>query len=213
MTYKTRILALTATTLLASSGLGLAQVSCNTRVTYEVEVHTHWPANDPIIPQGDGAFFTPLLALTHGPQAVMFRTGLAASLGMEVLAETGATSVVENEAAIFGIADLLRDMAKGKNLQPQDSFTFTILAEGELSHLSLAAGIAPSPDWFVGLDSLNLCQDGVWLEAHAGDLRTFDAGTNSAQSPGADRLETNPQGPVAYIPGGPALASVQIRLL
>ena len=33
--------------------------------------------------------------------------------------------------------------------------------------VSLAARIVPSPDWFIGLDSFNLCIDGQWVDSVA----------------------------------------------
>lgn len=34
-----------------------------------------------------------------------------------------------------------------------------------LSQVSVAIRIVPSPDWFVGLDSLELCKHGFWIDA------------------------------------------------
>jgi len=36
----------------------------------------------------------------------------------------------------------------------------------------------PSPDWFVGLDSLDLCRGGDWLDQLTVDLDPLDAGTD-----------------------------------
>jgi hypothetical protein len=33
------------------------------------------------------------------------------------------------------------------------------------SQVSVAVRIVPSPDWFVGFDSLQLCKDGFWIDA------------------------------------------------
>jgi hypothetical protein len=33
------------------------------------------------------------------------------------------------------------------------------------SQVSVAIRIVPSPDWFVGLDSLELCKNGFWIDA------------------------------------------------
>lgn len=43
--------------------------------------------------------------------------------------------------------------------------------------MSLVVKIEPSPDWFVGIDSLSLCQHGHWLENHDIDLWPLDCGT------------------------------------
>ena len=40
--------------------------------------------------------------------------------------------------------------------------------------------IGPSPDWFVGYDSLKLCDlaDCKWIESHQQELNPIDAGTD-----------------------------------
>ncbi|MEQ2179795.1 hypothetical protein GOODEAATRI_028800 [Goodea atripinnis] len=39
--------------------------------------------------------------------------------------------------------------------------------------------IIPSPDWFVGLDSLNLCEGNRWKQEVTVDLQPYDAGTDT----------------------------------
>lgn len=48
-----------------------------------------------------------------------------------------------------------------------------------LTQLSVMVKLIPSPDWFVGVDSLNLCEAGQWKEEVTLDLHPFDAGTDS----------------------------------
>lgn len=45
--------------------------------------------------------------------------------------------------------------------------------------LSVMVKAIPSPDWFVGVDSLNLCEGGQWKQEVTLDLQPFDAGTDS----------------------------------
>ena len=42
--------------------------------------------------------------------------------------------------------------------------------------VSLAARIVPSPDWFIGLDSFNLCIDGQWVDSVA--IKVIILGSN-----------------------------------
>lgn len=51
--------------------------------------------------------------------------------------------------------------------------------ESSLTQLSLMVKVIPSPDWFVGVDSLNLCEAGQWKEEVTFNLHPFDAGTDS----------------------------------
>ena len=38
--------------------------------------------------------------------------------------------------------------------------------------------IVPSPDWFIGLDSVDLCQAGKWLDTLKRDVSPMDAGND-----------------------------------
>ena len=42
----------------------------------------------------------------------------------------------------------------------------------------MASRMIPSPDWFVGLDSLDLCRGGDWLDQLTVDFDPLDAGTD-----------------------------------
>lgn len=43
--------------------------------------------------------------------------------------------------------------------------------------------ISPSPDWFVGISNLELCQeDGKWVENKIIDLYPWDAGTDKGMT-------------------------------
>lgn len=45
--------------------------------------------------------------------------------------------------------------------------------------LSLMVKMIPSPDWFVGVGSLNLCEGNHWKQDVTIDLQPYDAGTDS----------------------------------
>ena len=44
--------------------------------------------------------------------------------------------------------------------------------------VSTASKIVPSPDWFVGVDSVDLCEHDEWLHSKSIDLHPIDAGTD-----------------------------------
>lgn len=52
--------------------------------------------------------------------------------------------------------------------------------------------VIPSPDWFVGVDSLNLCEAGQWKEEVTFDLHPFDAGTDSGFTFSSPNFPTMP---------------------
>ena len=59
-----------------------------------------------------------------------------------------------------------------------------LLANKNAPFFSFATMIGPSPDWFVGYDSLELCNqaDCNWIESHQQELFPIDAGTDDGIS-------------------------------
>lgn len=58
--------------------------------------------------------------------------------------------------------------------------TFAVFRVDAAHHLvSLVSMISPSPDWFVGISSLELCETScTWVESKVVDLYPWDAGTD-----------------------------------
>ena len=65
--------------------------------------------------------------------------------------------------------------------------------------------IVPSPDWFVGVDSLDLCDGGSWREQVAVDLYPYDAGTDSGFTFSSPNFATVPQDTVTEVRAGSSL--------
>lgn len=61
----------------------------------------------------------------------------------------------------------------------------------------------PSPDWFVGIDSLNLCEGGQWKQEVTLDLHPYDAGTDSGFTFSSPNFPTSPQETVTKV--GPCI--------
>lgn len=85
--------------------------------------------------------------------------------------------------------------------EPTATRTMIITAKGMYSKVSVIAMIAPSPDWFVGVDSVELCgSDGEWKDSvPAKPLPAWDAGTDSGTTFAADNVETMPKDVVKQI--------------
>lgn len=65
--------------------------------------------------------------------------------------------------------------------------------------LSFIVRIVPSPDWFVGEDSLNLCEGDHWKENISLDLYPYDAGTDSGFTFSSPNFETIPQDKITQV--------------
>ncbi|XP_068131683.1 spondin-2 isoform X2 [Hyperolius riggenbachi] len=66
-------------------------------------------------------------------------------------------------------------------------------------YVSFMVRIVPSPDWFVGLDSVNLCDGKQWKKTVSLDLHPYDAGTDSGFTFSSPNYATIPQGTVTEI--------------
>lgn len=59
--------------------------------------------------------------------------------------------------------------------------------------------LIPSPDWFVGVDSMNLCQGDRWKEEATFDLQPYDAGTDSGFTFSSPNFPTSPAEKVTQV--------------
>lgn len=83
-------------------------------------------------------------------------------------------------------------------------------AEPQSSQVSFVVRIVPSPDWFVGVDSLDLCDGDRWREQAALDLYPYDAGTDSGFTFSSPNFATIPQDTVTEVSGRPACARATV---
>jgi spondin-1 len=73
---------------------------------------------------------------------------------------------------------------KGHSDFEMNSPTYGFFRADNNNHLiSVAVGIHPSPDWFLGVARFELCQqDHTWLQERELNLFPWDAGTDSGVS-------------------------------
>ena len=150
-----------------------------------------------------GAHFSPLIGATHNANHHFWSDGGLATNGIESMAETGSTSglTVEINAAIQqGNA---YERLTGPGIGSPDSATRTFTASETHPLFTMVTMIAPSPDWFVGVDGYELIQDGRWIDTVTIELYAWDAGTDSGANFNSPNQDTNPADPIALQTGGP----------
>lgn len=179
------------------SGAAAAQGSA----TYEVEFNATWSqATHPNQFPSFDPHFSPLVGATHKGNESFWQVGGIATLGIERMAELGATSTLSSEinAAISaGTADQ-RLLYGGIARSPASRVdTFTISAD--FPHVTLVSMLAPSPDWFIGVDGLPLLQNGTWVDNLVVPLELWDAGTDNGVTYTSGNSNTNPKDPIAGI--------------
>lgn len=125
--------------------------------------------------------------------------GALASDGIKNMAELGSKTPLDSEveAAIeAGTADGL--LSGGWiSLSPGSvELMFEVNVDSPL--VTLVSMIAPSPDWFVGVSSLSLLEDGSWVGVVV-QLFAYDAGTDSGVIYTSPDEATEPRASISQI--------------
>jgi len=160
---------------------------------------TNWPA---------GAHFSGLVGATHNADVHFWRDGETASDGIRLMAERGQKSTLLNEVApAIANGNAQFQLSGGGISRSPDtvSLTFAQPMRRDYPLVTLVSMIAPSPDWFVGVDSLSLVEDGEWVTNKVVELYGRDAGTDSGMTFTSPDLVTVPQGVVTEFTGFPAI--------
>lgn len=185
---------------------------------YEVTFSSEWHFTSHPGAFPGGAHFTNLIGGTHNASARFWELGGLATPGIEAMAERGQITPLDTEvrtAIAAGTAWSVVE-APGLALLPATSRdTFSVNSDFPL--LTLTSMIAPSPDWFVGVDSLPLYENGQWQPLITVDLFPYDSGTDSGvffDSPNADSQPREPISPLgAPFTGLPRMGTLTFTLV
>ncbi len=158
-----------------------------------------------------GPHFSGLIGAVHSSVFELWREGELASPGMERMAELGAKSPLDievfNAITAGGAAAVISGGGIGTS-PGQVAVELTVSQNHPL--VSVVSMIAPSPDWFVGVDSLSLLGSGDWVEMQIVDLFAYDTGTDSGATYTSADENTFPPEPIARIEGAPFAAGVPL---
>ncbi len=155
-------------------------VAAPTSVLYRVTFEATWSeATHPGFPAG--GHFSSLTGLSHRAEALLFKDGEPASLGIKNMAERGNNTALRSEIdALRRRGAALSLFAGGSGTNSPGAVADTIRLDATHSHLTVVTMIAPSPDWFAALESENLRgPDGQWAASRRVPARSYDAGTDS----------------------------------
>ena len=150
------------------------------RVTFEADWSsvTH-PSGFP-----GGAHFSGLIGATHGTETAIWRSGELASNGIESMAETGSAFLLRTEIeAQITLANALSVISAGGISNSNTSVSTEFEVNDAYPLVSIFSMVAPSPDWFIGVDSIDLSDDnGGFVASKTVDLLVYDAGTDAGVS-------------------------------
>lgn len=159
---------------------------CNlcSEARYEVIFYGKWsrvahPRHYPSKPDDNG--YSHMVGCSHVYNYSLWQQGINASDGLKILAETADSSVLEREIiSQMGERSGTRTLIRGKRRHHpyMSEPSHALFRVDRFHHLfSIAVGMRPSPDWFLGTSKFELCTDEGWLEEEEIPLYPWDAGT------------------------------------
>jgi hypothetical protein len=154
-----------------SAGEASAQ-KCSGSARYDIRVDVTW--DDAGV---KNRHFTTVVGAAHNEEVSFWTLGGLATPGVKAMAETGATTPLDQEvnaAIAAGTAEKLLTISGGD--APGKSQRITLISP-DFPLVSLGSMLAPTPDWFIGVSAFSLCRNGAWITAEVLDAVAYDAGT------------------------------------
>ena len=115
---------------------------------------------------------------------------------MRIILFSGRTGTLENEinANITAKKAWKLILPGGDQLGPEVERTgIDVEVTANFSKVSIITMLAPSPDWFIGIDSVDLCDNGKWRESmNITMLPPWDAGTDDGTGFSTPDTPSNP---------------------
>jgi hypothetical protein len=130
--------------------------------------------------------------------------GGIASAGVEAMAEEGRTSPLDAEVQAAIAAGTAFGLIEGGSIGRSPGVATATFEIGRDSpFVSLVSMVAPSPDWFVGVDSLSLVEAGDWVDRKIVTLPPWDAGTDGGSTYTSPDQDTQPRQAIRALTGHP----------
>jgi hypothetical protein len=172
--------------------------------TYRVELTGKWKSPEFGVPAG--VHFTAFTGMVHNQNGNLWEEGELASVGVENIAEIGsaAQALIEIDSVISkqnasGVISIPAPPPTGTSAR-------TFYCNSNYPMVSFVSMIAPSPDWFVGVNGLSLYSNKKWVADTLIQLYVYDAGTEDGDVFGLSNPVTMPQQSIKLLT--PATGSV-----
>jgi len=168
--------------------------------TYEVVLDMYWSEGTHGGYFPEDAHVSPFIVWTHTGRNRLFAPGEEASLGLEKMAELGGSVTLEKEIqkeiiqksiATYVISDRIDVPGVGREM---------ISVPKTHASITMVAMIAPSPDWFLAINEVDLVDDnGEFIESARIPFTLYDAGTEDGTGFSFKNKPTSPLGVISRL--------------
>lgn len=170
-----------AQTLLEADAERSSRFPCMGAVTYRVEVNFAWSAatHGDAYPENGG--LSPHVVASHGKFYTMWAPLGFSSEGVQDVAETGNPDQLEMELMNQRKRNVFSIRVEDGPSSGTARRRAAVKVNGGRSYISSIAMMAPSPDWFTGIEAVNMCNEetGEFYDEMTGNLSAWDAGTDA----------------------------------
>jgi hypothetical protein len=161
---------------------------------YDVRFEATWSRASHPADWPDDAHFSGLVGGVHSADVDFWHDGAYASNGIKDMAERGRTSTLSQEVQAAIGAGQAREVILGGAINPSPGVAtgqFTVSRDFPLA--TVLTMVAPSPDWFTGVDAISLFENGNWVDQKIFTVYAWDAGTDSGATFDSGNEETVPR--------------------
>jgi len=159
-------------------------------ISYSVTVNNTWNSQSPAWPDRD-AHFSWIGGATHNANVKFWEVGTLASPGIDLMSITGLTTDLIPEIQVEIDNNNAEHLIDLQYWFCPDEIThdncgepsFEIVVSKEFPLVSLVSMLGPSPDWFIGIESLSMLDsNGTFIPEIVFELFPYDAGIVSDNS-------------------------------
>lgn len=158
---------------------------------YNVTFMSEWGNNPKEINAPPNPHTGNMFLITQNGKIKLFNVG---SYAIKGISNTSMYGTIDDLMMSFMNNNDVGQVVTAPVLKTPGQTTLTISADRNYHYLSFVTMVAPSPDWFTGISSLNLMPNGQWINRAIIPLFVHDAGTDSGMGFNTEHyLEQNPK--------------------
>jgi len=167
-------------------------------VSYEVTLVSEWSSQNHGNYFSEEAQVSPVIAWSHTFDTKVFNPGAVASQGIEEMAELGGIITLEQELLARRENGIFR-IETGSHVESPGKTSVVMDVQDSHPYVSLVAKVYPSPDWFIGLDSVSLVENDTFVDELIVPISLYDAGTESGSTFSIKNDPTDPKDPIKLL--------------